>query len=576
LGQTPFPPIGELPYLLTLPGYGFYWFKLSREAAAPTWHEERLPREDVPVLVLTDSWASFFPERVAAWRAKAARELRAKLEERLLPVFVAAQRWFAGKSTAIAQVRVADYLEWDVKLGHWMLAIIDVESGAETTQYFLPLVILFEDAPESRWLRLQPAAIARVRQQAAVGVLAEASVDEGFCGAVIEAIGAATELATEHGRLHFAPTARYAQLRGDPAADLATGVPLVQGSNTTLKCGTRLFLKLYRRLQAGVNPEVEIGRFLTDVAHFSHIAAVAGVVEYRRNDGEQFTLALLHAFVPNQGDAWEYTINYLARFLEDLRTSAPVTADTHGAYLALMRTLGTRTAQLHCALATPTDDPAFGVSALEAADFAALRTHMQQAVESTFSELEGALERLPAATQTEAAALLSRRAQLLSRISATDLKEVRAVKTRTHGDYHLGQVLLVRNDFAIVDFEGEPARPLAERREKQSPLRDVAGMLRSFAYARHAALQRVAAQTSEDTSKWEALLEAWEHSVRDTFLTVYDGIARSCRLYESFAEVQPLLDLFEIDKALYELRYELGNRPDWALIPLRALIAMSA
>ena len=576
LGQTPFPPIGELPYLLTLPGYGFYWFKLSRDASAPTWHEERLPREDVPVLVLTNSWASFFSERVAAWRAKAANQLRTTLEERLLPGFLAAQRWFAGKGAAISHVRLSDYLEWEVKPGHWMLALIDVESGTESAQYFLPLVIVFEDAAESRWLRLQSVAIARVRQQAAVGVLAEASLDEGFCGAIIEAIGAAQELRTEHGTLVFAPTARYAQLRGDPAADLSTGLPLTQGSNTTLKCGTKLFLKFYRRLQPGVNPEVEIGRFLTEVAHFAHIAAIAGVVEYRREDGAAFTLALLHAFVPNQGDAWEYTINYLVRFLEDLRTSEPLTPDAHGAYLALMRTLGTRTAQLHCALATASDDPAFGTAALEAADLVALHEHVKNAVDSTFSLLEGALERLPAATRTQAAELLTRRERLMRRISTNDLTRVRALKTRTHGDFHLGQVLLVRNDFAIVDFEGEPARSLAERREKQSPLRDVAGMLRSFAYARHAALQRVTPLTSDDSSKWDALLEVWEHSVRDTFLGVYDKIARSCHLYESFEEVQPLMNLFEIDKALYELRYELGNRPDWTLIPMRALLAMSA
>ena len=153
---------------------------------------------------------------------------------------------------------------------------------------------------------------------------------------------------------------------------------------------------------------------------------------------------------------------------------------------------------------------------------------------------------------------------------------MRALRIRIHGDYHLGQVLLVRNDFVIVDFEGEPARDLAERRAKQSPLRDVAGMLRSFAYARRAALLGTTPQGADDSTHWETLLHEWEQSARATFISVYDEIARGAHLYESFAAVRPLLSLFEIEKALYELRYELGNRPEWAVIPLRALVAMSA
>jgi len=576
LGQTPFPPIGELPYLLTLAGYGFYWFRLSHEAAAPKWHAERLPRDDVPVLVLINSWASFFPERVTAWRASAATQLRRQLEERLLPAFITAQRWFGGKGAVIARAQLADYLEWESKLGHWMLAIVDLESGGERAQYFMPLAIAFEDAPESRWLKLQAFAIARVRQQAAVGVLADAAADESFGRAVVESIGGAQELPTAHGRLVFSPTAAYARLRGDSGAELAAGAPLTQGSNTALKCGERLFLKFYRRLRPGVNPEAEIGRFLTEVAHFTHIPSVAGVVEYHREGAAVTTLGLLQAFVMNQGDGWDYTVNYLGRFLQDQASIEPLSADTHGAYLALVRTLAKRTAELHCALATPTTDPAFAAVPATAADVRAWRERARSALDSTCALLEGAVEQLPAAAQPLAAEFLARRAILAGRLGALDADVVRAQKIRVHGDYHLGQVLLVRNDFMIIDFEGEPARPLAERREKQSPLLDVAGMLRSFAYARRAALQRSTPQSTEDCAKWEALLEEWEKSARATFVGVYDELARACHLYESFDEVQPLLRLFEIEKALYELRYELGNRPDWTVIPLRALAAMSA
>jgi maltose alpha-D-glucosyltransferase/alpha-amylase len=577
LGQTPFPPIGDLPYLLTLAGYGFYWFRLSRDAAGPKWHAERLARDELPVLVLINFWASFFPDRVTPWRAAAAGALRARLEERLLPAFISAQRWYAGKGAAIARSSIGDHLEWETPSAKWMLTVVDIDGAGEQTQYFMPLAIAFEDAPDSRWLKLQPFSIARVRQQALVGVLADTGADEAFGRAVVEAISANLELRTAHGTLHFVPTASFEQLRGDPDADVSSAVPLAQGSNTAVRCGDRLMLKIYRRLRAGINPEAEVGRFLTEVAHFTHIAPVAGVVEYRRDDGAATTVALLQAFVMNQGDGWDYTVNYLVRFLQDQSVGATPASDVHGGYLALARILAQRTAELHCALATPTTDEAFVAAPAQADDVRVWREQVTQAVGSTFSALESAIERLTASAHSQAHALLARRAALLKRVAAISATAPRrALKIRVHGDYHLGQVLLVRNDFLIVDFEGEPARPLAERRAKQLPLRDVAGMLRSFAYARRAALERGAPKSLEDAAKWEQLLEEWEHSVRECFIGVYDEVARACGLYETWDDMRPLLGLFEIDKALYELRYELGNRPDWASIPMRALIAFSS
>jgi maltose alpha-D-glucosyltransferase/alpha-amylase len=309
----------------------------------------------VPVLVLIDSWASFFPERVAQWRAKAATQLRTQLEERLLPAFIAAQRWFGGKGAGIARAHLADHLEWEFKQCRWMLALIDIESGAERAQYFLPLALVFEDVPESRWLKLQPFSIARVRQQAAVGVLADAAADESFGRAVIESIGAAAELATAHGRLVFAPTAAYAQLRGDPGADLGAGAPLTQGSNTALKCGDRLFLKLYRRLRGGLNPEAEVGRFLTEVAHFSAHRAGGrhGRIPARgRRAGNACAAAGLRHESGRRLGLHRQLSDALSAGSAQRRAAA---ADVHGAYLAIVRTLATRTAQLHCALATTTD-----------------------------------------------------------------------------------------------------------------------------------------------------------------------------------------------------------------------------
>ncbi len=575
LGRTPFPPVGELPYLLTLPAYGFYWFRLSREAAPPPWHDERLPREDLPVLVLVEGWNSFFPEKVAAWRAGLARRLRAQLDERIVPQYIAAQRWFAGKGAAIGSVRLLDHAERQDPLPRWFAGIYSVESDGVSDHYFVPLAIAFEDTEEARWRRLQPAALARVRQQATVGVLADACGDDGFAHAIIDAIGASAELPTQKGRVRFTPAALYTELRGDAAAELPVTPTGAQTSNTTLRVGDAFFLKIYRRLQPGLNPELEIGRYLTEVAHFPNIVPVAGAVEYTDSESTGYTMVLLQAFVPNQGDGWTYTVDYLARFLEDRRSSVPMLDDAHGLYLSLVRTLGIRTAELHRALAGSTADPAFAPEPITAEDVAAWSAATRAAAESTLALLASRLQDLPAAAAGDAHALLARRDALLRRIEDCNAAAPRGLKTRRHGDYHLAQVLLKRNDFVIVDFEGEPGRPLAERRRKHSPLTDVAGMLRSFAYARHAALERCALQGGDDCGRWEPQLQAWEQETRRAFLACYDEIAGTTGIYESLRQAQPLLALFEIDKALYELRYELGNRPDWTRIPLHSLLGLT-
>ncbi len=276
----------------------------------------------------------------------------------------------------------------------------------------------------------------------------------------------------------------------------------------------------------------------------------------------------------NQGDGWDYTVNYLVRFLEDRRTGAPLPEDAHGLYLALMKTLAIRTAELHVALSRPTDDPAFSPEPITAADIEGWRSHTLAEAEKTFEILTDSVARLPPEVAADAESLLKRRALLLRRIDASTATVPKGVKTRRHGDYHLGQVLVRRNDFILVDFEGEPGRTLPERRIKHSPLTDVAGMLRSFAYARRAAALRNP-QAAAQNGKLEPFLEKWEQETRQTFVTAYDEVARANGLYESLQEVLPLLELFEIEKALYETRYELGNRPEWGSIPLRALIAFA-
>jgi maltose alpha-D-glucosyltransferase / alpha-amylase len=574
MGRTSFPPVGELPYMLTLPACSFYWFRLATDVEVPRWHEEHLAREDLPVLVLFDGWSSLFRDRVVPWRIGMAEKVRAQFEQEVLPRYIEIQRWYGAKGEPVKRARLADHALWQSGRNSWMLGLTEVEGGPEAATYFVPLALAWEDSEEERMRTLASVTVAKVRQQANVGVLADALGDEAFCRAVVEAIGAGHEMKTAHGKIRFTPTRAYGELAGKFPAALAVSRAKAQSSNTILTIGERLFLKGYRRLRPGINPELEVGRFLTEAAHFKNCVPVAGAVEYTGADGTPMTLAMLQAYVPNQGDGWAYTIDYLQRFLDRWRTSAePPPADAHGGYLSLINTLGTRTAELHCALALTGGDAAFDPEPVKPEDVAQWRKRVRDEAVATLELLERRLGELTLPVRNDANTLIASRDRILERIAGGGAAGGQRVKTRFHGDYHLGQVLLSKNDFLIIDFEGEPARPLEERRQKHSPLKDVAGMLRSFNYAHWTAL-RNGIQGRDDTARLAPLAQAWEEQTRREFLAAYEAAVGSGDVYTSFSEVRGLLELFELEKALYELRYEINNRPGWVDIPLRGIIAL--
>jgi maltose alpha-D-glucosyltransferase/alpha-amylase len=575
MGRTAFPPIGELPYLLTLPAHGFYWFRLAADVDVPHWHEERVAREELPVLILFDGWTSFFRDRVVPWRIGMAQKVRAQLEEEALPGFLEAQRWYAAKGEKVKRARLAELALWERGGQTWMIAQVEPEGGAEPARYFVPLALAWEDSEEARVRGLAPATLAKVREHANVGVLGDAMADEAFCRAVVEAIGAGAELAMGQGKLRFVPTRAFAELAGKNFAALPVGRPRTQGSNTAVTLGERLFLKAYRRLRPGVNPELEVGRFLTEVARFANCAPVAGTLEHAAADGTPTTLALLQGYVPNEGDGWAHTLGYLERYLDGRRaTTEPPPADVHGGYLALVHTLGVRTAELHAALATPSGDAAFDPEPVAPGEVAEWKRRAREEALAALDALERSRGQLQALDREEIQALADSRGRLVAKIDGCAAPESGLVKTRYHGDYHLGQTLLAKNDFVIIDFEGEPGRSLAERRLKHSALRDVAGMLRSFSYARWTALQS-AARAADELPRLAPAAAAWEAEARGAFLRAYDQTARAAGLYPGLDAVRGLLELFELEKAFYELRYEMTNRPAAVRIPVLGILALA-
>ena len=582
MGKESFPPIGKLPYLLTLSGHGYFAFRLAQDAKPPAWHEQRLPYRPLPVLVLAANW------RTAPGSADAARDLRAlivnmtheRLRDEILLPYLRNRRWFAAKSQPIADLRFGDMPAWDTREGSWLMAILQVELKGEPAQrYFFPLTIEWEARDYDPLDKLGAWSLAKVRHKDRVGALIGAFGKPEFARALARAMGAGGDTALGKGRLRFSSTSVYAEIAS--ALDEEVRIPPLEQSNTGVFFGNRAYLKGYRRLHIGVNPEFEIGRFLTDASPFAHIAAVAGAVEYvDGSGGEAATLAVLQKYVENQGDMWTYTLEYLNRSLAapqpagDAAPGAPVLS--HGLYFSQLELLGRRVAQLHAAFARVTGDPAFDPEPVTAQELLQWKDAVLADAERTFAALDTMRAHFGPGVQSEVETLLAARSVLCERVRALRCEVAGLAKTRYHGDLHLGQVLLAQNDFIIIDFEGEPARPIDERRRKHSPLRDVAGMLRSFSYAAHAALHPPE-QGHEGGATAAEALRAWEHSAAQSFVKGYrDASTGLISVPSDAASLQAMLDLFTFEKALYELRYEMDNRPEWISIPLRGLIGSMA
>jgi maltose alpha-D-glucosyltransferase / alpha-amylase len=368
-------------------------------------------------------------------------------------------------------------------------------------------------------------------------------------------------------------------------------------SNTSIFYDDRLILKLFRRQQRGPNPDCEIGRYLTEKIRFDGVPPFAGLIEYVPADGEPQTLAMLQGLVANQGDGWTLTLEELSQYYEhsaatawpegasaaaaadlmDLAAQEPshLAREYVGIALDSAAMLGKRTAQLHLALATPTGNPSFAAEPLASADVQSLLAALQKDAVRVLDLLKDSVAALPDDFIDLAGLVLGRRSQILDsfRLAATD--DTLGQRIRIHGDYHLGQVLQVKTDYVILDFEGEPARPLGERRAKFSPMKDVAGMVRSLSYAAYSGLIAYTARRPEDWKTLEPWARLWDRSMAAEFLRAYRIAAQNAPFLPSSDDgFRKLLAVFLLDKALYELSYELNNRPSWVRVPLIGILSL--
>jgi maltose alpha-D-glucosyltransferase/alpha-amylase len=569
MGRNSFPPIGELPYFLTLQAHGFFWLLLSDDAPPPSWHIERMPATELPVLVLLDGLATLLPDNPKAASSPVIRRTVQHLEQEVLPAFLGARGWIPQRQNAIIAARLAERTLWRFEHKSFVLTVMEVEASDHSVHnYFLPLTVAWEDGPESGALRTAEWTLAKVREHARVGVLIDAFADPDFCVGIARCAGQNVVVPFASGEVRF-ERGDAAELLGEGEFQTAQAMG-AESTNTSVVLDDRIFLKAYRRLEPGPNPDIEMTRFLCR-AGFTSVAAHVGSVAYIGTARTE--LIALFENVRNQGDVWNYTLNHLERFLGDVYAEGDHVEAPHALFNAQMHTLGKRVGQMHALLSKAAGDADFEPEPITSEDLALWSGFAQKRLGAV---VQAVSERLPSFSEEvrdQAHRLLSLRTRLFERIVELASAPVDGLKTRHHGNLHLGKVLLAADDFLIFGFEGDASLPLETRRRKDSPLRDLSSLLNSLDYARFAALQRALVTRSEQGERFEHALDEWLSGASRALLAGYKvGVADSRALPRQQADVMRLLKLFRITRALNEAENELNGRMPWTGVPLKVLV----
>ncbi|HJR49733.1 MAG TPA: putative maltokinase, partial [Gemmatimonadales bacterium] len=574
-GRTPFPAVGPGPYTVTLNPYAFYWFLLP----VPTAASRRERREfTAPAVAFSGSL-----EELALGDER-------ELLEGVLPSYLQESRWFRSKARQITSVEVEQAIPVTVEEREVLVTVVGVRYlDADPERYIIPLA--YAEGDRARDIAAaSPGSVLLSRSGG--GVVYDAMADGEAANAIVDGIGRRRRWRGVKSELVGSRTRAYADLRGE---DDVLRAALLRGeqSNTSVNLGDRLLFKLFRKAEPGLNPDLELGRYLTERTAFRRVPLLAGGLELRLRNQEPITVGVVHQFVPSEGDAWTFTLNALNRFLERAVVSAtppseaeliPVTLpelarldppaileEMAGGYLPQARLLGHRTAEFHLALASHPEDPAFAPEPFTGHYRRSIYQSLRVNARTTFDLLRRRLSALPESVREDARAVLALEEPLLRQARAVIDRKIPMARFRIHGDYHLGQVLYTGKDFVIVDLEGEPSRSISERRFKRSPLRDVAGMIRSFEYAAAYAVRHGPVRTEDIPAllPWSRLWQRWASA---SFLRGYfEASGDASYLPKGADATSAMLDFYLLDKGIYELRYELNNRPDWVPIPLEGL-----
>ena len=558
---SPFPPIGELTYLLTMPPFGFYWFVLATADDQPTWHTPA-----------SEAMPEFVTMVVRGSLAKALVSPAAELVEEALPQYIAKRRWFGLKDQQIKAARIAHLVNIGDEADEILLTVAEVKTPGTTTHWVLPLAVLWEDQPSTALSNML--AVARVRRGRRVGLLTDAFALPSFGHRFVACLASGKELASDDGVVRFQPT-ETGRSQLDASLKAEVNLLAAEESNSLLTIGDVAMLKIYRRVSAGEHPEAEMERYLTKEG-FTHAPLLLGEVVRVASDSTPFTLAIALEFVRNEGDAWSWIRDHLSRALHML---APATgADIPESDLlsdceAIVAAIGKRLGGLHAILSHETSDPAFAPEIADASDAADWARKAVERVQTAFEAISGQQIWERGQDRDRAQTLLSQSDSIFEAMRNLADFGTGTSMTRIHGDFHLGQVLVKDGDAYIIDFEGEPGASIAERRTKASPLRDVAGLLRSIDYAGATFIEREGVgAVPVDAAQRDHLLAQFRARAATAFLRAYWQATPS----RNSAAASNLLDLFLIEKAAYEIAYEAAHRPTWIGVPVAGLARLTS
>jgi maltose alpha-D-glucosyltransferase / alpha-amylase len=572
--QNRFMNVEQGDYNITIGPYGYFWFQVDSEEKK----EKVEASGELPLLKTDVSWERLFDNY---------NDVRL-LERKLLPPFMKKCRWFGGKAKVISKMAIHKVIPLKVEGDTHFLTIIEVDYVQRLPElYFLPLTFVLSDSILERVEYTVQSVVCRGEIQGKPGFIMDSSYDKNFRDFLFTSMQKEIRLRDdENGTLEF-NSGVFAKL---DTKEVDSKILKADQSNTAIIYNDKYFFKFYRKIEKEINPDLEIVRFLTEHTTFQNCPKYAGSVEYKDSEGRTIVFGLLQEKVDNQGDSWGMTVDSVGRYYERVITKAkglkfprlnnnpaikfeeaPELMQEligRGFYERVVR-LGQRTAEMHMALASDSSNPAFAPEPFTANYQRSLYSSLRKLLRDRFSLLESSIGKLPPQSQDLAKEILSMEDKILESFSEVYQVKISALKTRIHGDYHLGQVLFTGKDFVIIDFEGEPGFSFSERRLKKNAFKDVAGMMRSFHYAAFGKLLLNENYREQELDLLEQAAEQWQHYVSRFYLGAYmERIGMGTILSE---ENDILIRTFLIEKAIYELGYELNARPDWTMVPLRGI-----